>query len=110
SLHFFYLNVGTLGHPWPVRVDIPRWVAEDKKKLETLHAVLIEQCNMMGTRPYPYLLHRAHEIAVVRREEKEQVEQLLTLELRRVRSPDEIGERSPKDSAKALPGRSRSKR
>ena len=108
SLHFFYLNVGTLGHPWPVRVEIPQWVAEDKKKLELLHSVLIEQCNMMGSKPYPYLLHRAHETAVVRREEKEQVEQLLALELRRVR--DEIGDRSYKDSAKALPGRTRTKR
>lgn len=108
ALHFFYLNVGTLGHPWPVRVEVPQWVAEDKKKLELLHSVLMEQCNMMGSKPYPYLLHRAHETAVVRREEKDQIEQLLALELRRVR--DEVGERSYKDSAKALPGRSRSKR
>jgi hypothetical protein len=108
SLHFFYLNVGTLGHPWPVRVEVPQWVAEDRKKLELLHAVLIEQCNMMGARPYPYLLHRAHETAVVRREEKDQIEQLLALELRRVRA--EVGDRSYKDSAKALPGVKRSKR
>src|SRR5512141_1947830 len=108
SLHFFYLNVGTLGHPWPVRVEIPQWVAEDKSKLDLLHFVLIEQCNMMGSKPYPYLLHRAHETAVVRREEKEQVEQLLAMELRRVR--EEVGDRSYKDSAKALPGRSRTKR
>jgi hypothetical protein len=108
ALHFFYLNVGTLGHPWPVRVEVPQWVAEDKKKLELLHAVLIEQCNMMGSKPYPYLLHRAHETAVVRREEKDQVEQLLAMELRRVRA--EVGDRSHKDSAKALPGVRRSKR
>jgi hypothetical protein len=108
SLHFFYLNVGTSGHPWPVRVEFPKWVAEDKKKLELLHSVLIEQCNMMGSKPYPYLLHRAHETAVVRREEKDQVEQLLAMELRRVR--EEVGERSYKDSAKALPGVRRSKR
>jgi NurA domain len=108
ALHFFYLNVGTLGHPWPVRVEVPQWVAEDRKKLELLHAVLIEQCNMMGSKPYPYLLHRAHETAVVRREEKEQVEQLLALELRRVRA--ELGERSYKDSAKSLPGVKRTKR
>ncbi|HEX9330893.1 MAG TPA: DNA double-strand break repair nuclease NurA [Anaerolineales bacterium] len=108
SLHFFYLNVGTLGHPWPVRVEVPQWVAEDTKKLELLHSVLIEQCNMMGSKPYPYLLHRAHETAVVRREEKEQVEQLLALELRRVRA--EVGDRSHKDSAKALPGRTKVKR
>lgn len=108
SLHFFYLNVGTLGHPWPVRVEVPQWVAEDRKKLELLHSVLIEQCNMMGAKPYPYLLHRAHETAVVRREEKDQVEQMLALELRRVRA--EVGDRSYKDSAKALPGVRRSKR
>jgi hypothetical protein len=108
SLHFFYLNVGTLGHPWPVRVEVPQWVAEDRKKLELLHSVLIEQCNMMGARPYPYLLHRAHETAVVRREEKDQIEQLLAMELRRVRA--EVGDRSYKDSAKALPGVRRSKR
>jgi hypothetical protein len=108
TLHFFYLNVGTLGHPWPVRVEIPQWVAEDKKKLDLLHCVLIEQCNMMGSKPYPYLLHRAHETAVVRREEKEQVEQLLALELRRVR--DEVGDQSHKSAAKMLPGRTKSRR
>ena len=108
SLHFFYLNVGTLGHPWPVRVEIPKWVAEDKKKLDLLHCVLIEQCNMMGSKPYPYLLHRAHETAVVRREEKDQVEQLLALELRRVR--EEVGDQSHKSSAKMLPGRTRTRR
>jgi NurA domain-containing protein len=108
SLHFFYLNVGTLGHPWPVRVEIPKWVADDKTKLDVLHTVLIEQCNMMGSKPYPYLLHRAHETAVVRREEKDQVEQLLALELRRVRA--EVGDQSHKSSAKALPGRSKTRR
>jgi hypothetical protein len=99
------LNVGTLGHPWPVRVEVPQWVAEDKAKLELLHAVLIEQCNMMGSKPYPYLLHRAHETAVVRREEKDQVEQLLAMELRRVRA--EIGDLH-KDP-RALPGVQRRK-
>jgi acylphosphatase len=108
ALHFFYLNVGTLGHPWPVRVEIPKWVAEDKKKLDLLHCVLIEQCNMMGSKPYPYLLHRAHETAVVRREEKDQVEQLLALELRRVR--EEVGDQSHKSSAKMLPGRTKTRR
>ena len=100
SLHFFYLNVGTQGHPWPVRVEIPRWVAEDSKKLDLLHSVIMEQCRMMGSRPYPYLLHRAHETAVVRYEEKQQVEQLLVLELRRIRA--EVGDGSYKGSAKAL--------
>src|SRR5512139_191826 len=100
SLHFFYLNVGSEGHPWPVRVEIPKWVAEDSKKLDLLHGILIEQCKMMGSRPYPYLLHRAHETAVVRFEEKQQIEQLLVLELHRIHA--EVGDASNKSSAKAL--------
>jgi hypothetical protein len=105
SLHFFYLNVGTQGHPWPVRVEIPKWVADDKEKLDLLHAVLIEQCRMMGSKPYPYLLHRAHETALVKQEEKQQIKQLLTLELRR--NNEETDEGSYKQSAKGLKGRTR---
>jgi NurA domain len=105
GLHFFYLNVGTQGHPWPVRVEIPKWVADDKNKLDLLHAVLVDQCRMMGSKPYPYLLHRAHEIAVVKHEEKYQVEQMLTQELRR--QDEELDDGSYKQSAKDLPGRTR---
>lgn len=105
SLHFFYLNVGTEGHPWPVRVEIPGWIVEDKEKLGLLHCILLEQCQVMGSRPYPYLLHRAHEIAVVRNEEKEQIKQLLTMEL--CRNEEDIDDGSYKQSAKDLKGRSR---
>ena len=105
ELHFFYLNVGTEGHPWPVRVEIPRWVVDDKKQLDLLHAVLVEQCRMMGSKPYPYLLHRAHETAVVKNEEKQQIEQMLSLELRR--NNEDVDEGSNKQSAKDLKGRTR---
>ena len=105
ELHFFYLNVGTEGHPWPVRVEIPRWVVDDKKQLDLLHAVLVEQCRMMGSKPYPYLLHRAHETAVVKNEEKQQIEQMLSLELRR--NNEDVDEGSNKQSAKDLQGRTR---
>lgn len=105
ELHFFYLNVGTEGHPWPVRVEIPRWVVDDKAKLDLLHAVLVEQCRMMGSRPYPYLLHRAHETAVVKNEEKQQIEQLLSMEIRN--QDEEMDEGSYKQSAKDLQGRTR---
>jgi len=105
SIHFFYLNVGTDGHPWPVRVEIPRWVVDDKEKLNLLHAVLIHQCRMMGSRPYPYLLHRAHETAVVKNEEKQQIEQLLTMELRK--NNEDVDDGSYKQSAKDLQGRTR---
>jgi hypothetical protein len=103
SLHFFYLNVGSAGHPWPVRVEIPRWVVDDPDKLNLLHAVLVEQCGMMGAKPYPYLLHRAHETAVVKHEEKAQIEQMLRMEL--TRHGEDLGEKSPKQSAKDSAGR-----
>ncbi len=103
AIHFFYLNAGTQGRPWPVRVEIPKWVADDPQKLGQLHAVLVSQCRMMGAKPYPYLLHRAHETAVVSFEEKNQIEQLLSMELRRAGEDTDDG--SYKQSAKDLPGR-----
>lgn len=105
SLHFFYLNVGTEGHPWPVRVEVPRWVVDDREKLDLLHAVLVEQCRMMGSRPYPYLLHRAHETAVVKNEEKQQIEQMLAMELRK--NNEDVDDGSYKQSAKDLQGRTK---
>ena len=105
ALHFFYLNVGDTRHPWLVRVEIPKWVADDEQKLARLHSALLEQCQIMGAKPYPYILHRAHEIAVVKFDEKAQVEQMLDLELRQAGS--EMDEISAKQSAKNLKGRSR---
>ena len=104
ALHFFYLNVGDTHHPWLVRIEIPKWVAGDTEKLALLHAALLEQCKIMGAKPYPYILHRAHEIAVVKFEEKAQVEQMLELELRQAGS--EMDTESNKQSAKNLKGRS----
>jgi hypothetical protein len=105
SLHFFYLNVGSEKHPSLARIEIPKWVAEDEEKLNLLHAALLDQCRAMSARPYPYILHRAHEIAVVKLEEKKQVEQMLQIELRR--AGDEVGDGSNKQSAKDLPGKKR---
>ena len=105
GLHFFYLNVGEDMHPWLVRVEFPRWVAEDAGSLDLLHLALLQQCRVMGARPYPYILHRAHEIAVVKFDEKRQVEQMLELELRR--AGGELETVSNKQSAKDLPGRTR---
>jgi hypothetical protein len=105
ALHFFYLNVGDEKHPSLVRVELPKWVADDAEKLDLLHAALLEQCRIMGARPYPYILHRAHEIAVVRFEEKKQVEAMLEMELRC--TGGEVEEKSAKQSAKDLPGRTK---
>jgi hypothetical protein len=107
SLHFFYLNVGDANHPAIARVEIPEWVAKDTGKLELLHSALIQQCQIMGARPYPYILHRAHEIAVVSFEEKKQIAQMI--QQMQLNNQETLGEISAKQSAKDLPGRTRSK-
>ena len=82
ALFFFYLNVGRQGRESLARVEIPRWVVDNPPMLDHLHAVLVQQCRVVGARPYPYLLHRAHETAVVSLQEKEQVTQMIARELR----------------------------
>jgi hypothetical protein len=98
ALHFFYLNVGQAGHPKSARIEIPAWVAQNEGEIDLLHTVLLEQCAILGARPYPYILHRAHESAVVSFQEKQQIEQLLEIELRK--SGGELGEISGKQSTK----------
>jgi hypothetical protein len=98
ALHFFYLNVGSPGHPALARVEFPAWVAQDPGKVDILQASLLEQCRVMGFQPYPYILVRAHEIAVVKFEDRERVEQMLGLEIRRFGG--KTGGISPKQSAK----------
>ncbi len=78
ALHFFYLNVGRSENPWLARIEIPRWVVDDGQMLDHLHALLLHECAKLGTRAYPYILHRSHEIAVVKMEEKKQLEQMLS--------------------------------
>jgi hypothetical protein len=107
ALHFFYLNVGTQKAPWLARVEIPAWVVEDAALLSALHGALVAQAHVMGNLSYPYVLHRAHELAVVSAEEKEQVTQMLLAELRA--RGLEPGQPSHKQAAKDLPGRSRSR-
>ncbi|GAP12982.1 protein containg NurA domain [Longilinea arvoryzae] len=80
--HFFYINVGA-ARPYLARVEIPAWAAEDAAVTGAIHAVLLEQCRMMGPRAYPYALHRAHEIAVVTFEEKRQIGDMIAFELRK---------------------------
>ncbi len=105
ALHYFYLNVGRAGHAHLARVEIPRWVAQDPALLNLLQAALLDQSAQMGPRPFPYLLHRAHEVAVVHPEEKDQIEAMIAAELRR--QGVEVGEESYKQAAKDLPGRTR---
>jgi len=98
ALYFFYINVGQAGHPKTVRIEIPAWVADKVEDIDLLHSVLLEQCRVMGAKPYPYILHRTHEVAVVSYQEKQQIEQLLEITLRK--SGGEVGEESGKQASK----------
>jgi len=105
ALHFFYLNVGDEKTPWLARVEVPAWVAENAAMLDSLHALLVGQCAVMGILSYPYALHRAHEIALVSREEKDQVTQMLLAAWRAAGLS--AGVPSHKQAIKDLPGRTR---
>lgn len=99
--HFFYLNVGSPGKPHLARVEVPGWVARDRALVGLLQAVLTEQSAIMGTRPYPYILHRAHEVAVVTMPEQQHVEDMIVAEFDRRGIP--VDEGSFKQYHKDLP-------
>ncbi|BCY17668.1 hypothetical protein hrd7_15170 [Leptolinea sp. HRD-7] len=107
ALHFFYLNTGLPGKPSLARVEIPEWVAADANRVNLLHAVLLEQCAILGGMPYPYALHRSHEIALVSLLDKEQISQMIIREMiARGMNPPEP---SNKQFAKNLSGRTRNR-
>jgi hypothetical protein len=83
AVYFFYLNVSRNREPYIVRVEVPAWVARSAGEVNKLHCALLEQCRLMGSRPYPYLLHRAHEEAVVHQDEKESLQNALAVEMQR---------------------------
>ena len=101
ELHFFYLNVGREKRAYLSRVEIPRYVAENPNLLNLLHATLVTQAHHLGPRPYPYILHRAHEIAVVSYEEHDQLENMIVAELRKqgVTIEDPSNKQVAKDSS-----------
>lgn len=80
---FFYLRVGKESEQSIARVEIPLWVAKDPSLVGQLHGELVSQCRQSGSYAYPYLLHRAHEIAVVRAEDRVTIERALLIELQR---------------------------
>ena len=100
-LCFFYMNIGRPGHPYISRVELPAWAAADDTITDLLHAVLIEQCRILGGHPYPYILHRAHESAVVTFSEKEEVKALLLRELTAagLTPPEKSNKQIAKDAA-----------
>ena len=75
---FFYLKTGE-GTGQLARVDIPMWVARDRETVAATHALLYDQCRIIGN--YPYVITRADEIAVVGRRDQEELENRIALRL-----------------------------
>ncbi|MDM8528003.1 DNA double-strand break repair nuclease NurA [Anaerolineales bacterium HSG24] len=82
ATHFFYLNVSP-NPTWSVlaRIEIPAWLVAHPALVETLHATLVRQARLAGN--YPYVLARAHELAIISPEERQAVEMMLAIEMRR---------------------------
>lgn len=76
-IEFFYLNTGFEGHI--LRVEVPAWVSDRPELLNLVHAGILQQCQTTGG--FPYVLARAHELAVVSQSEVTLVEDALSREL-----------------------------
>lgn len=83
KVHFFYMNISQSGLPYLARVEFPAWLSAQTGLVDLLHAVIFQEVQVLDTHPYPYLLHRAHELAVVTVQEHEQVEAMLLQEYQR---------------------------
>src|SRR5262249_1090799 len=87
EIAYFYLKVFGSSRESIARVDIPMWVARDKKAVDELHALLVSQCGMQGRNPYPYVITRADELAVVSGRDKAKLEEMIRMEWR-LHKPD----------------------
>jgi hypothetical protein len=82
GIHFFYVNASfNPALPNVVRVEVPAWLVNDANGLNCLHAAIIRQARINGG--YPYVLARAHELAIISTEERQAVEMMLSVEMRR---------------------------
>lgn len=74
---FFYLNVGNS----IARVDIPMWVAQEDHAVDYVHALLYNQCELLGG--YPYIITRADEMAVVGKQDQAELNFMIELNMQR---------------------------
>ncbi|MBN1260792.1 MAG: DNA double-strand break repair nuclease NurA [Anaerolineae bacterium] len=75
EIRFCYLNVGETGYPVVARIDAPSWVVEDAGTISLLHAALQHQTRVLHGNPY--VLARAHELALVTSQDKALLESVL---------------------------------
>ncbi|MBI2911441.1 MAG: DNA double-strand break repair nuclease NurA [Chloroflexi bacterium] len=66
GISFFYLHVGDE----IARVEVPAWLAQDARRMDLLHGLILDQCRRGGG--YPVALSEAHEMAVVHEADRQQ--------------------------------------
>ena len=70
---FFFLNSSqNENKPNIVRVDMPIWVADNRETVDMIQALVYDQCAILGGNPY--VIARAHEEAVVSRNDQAELE------------------------------------
>jgi hypothetical protein len=70
-VHFFYLKLDEE----IARVEIPQWVAQDEKRLNLVHTLVLDQCKR--GQGYPVALGEAHEKAVITGADRENFWQMV---------------------------------
>jgi hypothetical protein len=83
EIAFFYMNVAADGQsPKLARVEVPMWVAQDRGLIAEMQALIYHQCGQVVSR-YPYVLTRAHELAVIKHDEARQLDMMVRVTLTR---------------------------
>ncbi len=74
---FFYMNVARPGARQPIitRVEVPEWAAADSELLDLAQHAVFADCKHTG---FPYVLARAHELAVVGATEHADLDAMIT--------------------------------
>ncbi len=106
EIAFFYINLAASGEPAKIaRVEVPMWVANDREWVAELQALIYQQCQQLMTR-YPYVLTRADELAVVKREEVRQLNTMIQVAMaRHGLSPTESEKQAGKGIARGTKSR-----
>jgi hypothetical protein len=75
TIWFCYVNVGAAHHPVIARLEAPRWAVRQAGWSKQAHAVLWQQAQVLDG--HPYVLARAHELALVTQKDKTALDHLL---------------------------------
>ncbi len=82
EIYHCYINVSRdPARPLIARLEMPSWTAQDPARRDLLHAVIWQQCRVVGG--YPYVLARAHELALISTDERRDLDEMVVAALRR---------------------------